>query len=262
MAVMPKHLSVISLFLWVAAGVAHAADCDKKVYLTFDTGNMSVAKQVADVLRHHQVKATFFLANEKTNQDSYALDSAWAEFWKQLIKDGHAFGSHTLHHTYFVKDGSHGIYVKSQFGPHAGKTRLVNGESFCREIKGADERFYQLTGRHLDPIWRAPGGKVSAQSIEFGKTCGYAHVGWSESGFLGDELPSEKFPNDYLLNKALKTIKPGDITMAHLGIWSRKDPWAPADLEPLILGLKAQGYCFGSITELGQHPKISRIIAK
>jgi len=35
-AVMPKHLSVISLFLWVAAGVAHAADCDKKVYLTFE----------------------------------------------------------------------------------------------------------------------------------------------------------------------------------------------------------------------------------
>ena len=62
---MPKHLSVISLFLWVAAGVAHAADCDKKVYLTFDTGNMSVAKQVADVLRHHQVKATFFWLMKK-----------------------------------------------------------------------------------------------------------------------------------------------------------------------------------------------------
>ena len=57
---MPKHLSVIVLFFWATAGVAHAADCDKKVYLTFDTGNMSVAKQVADVLRHHQVKATFF----------------------------------------------------------------------------------------------------------------------------------------------------------------------------------------------------------
>jgi hypothetical protein len=27
--------------------------------------------------------------------------------------------------------------------------------------------------------------------------------------------------------------------VAHLGIWSRKDPWAPAVLEPLITGLKA-----------------------
>jgi peptidoglycan-N-acetylmuramic acid deacetylase len=32
--------------------------------------------------------------------------------------------------------------------------------------------------------------------------------------------------------------------MAHLGIWSRKDPWAPAVLEPLITGLKARGFCF------------------
>ena len=28
------------------------------------------------------------------------------------------------------------------------------------------------------------------------------------------------------------------ILMAHLGIWSRQDPWAPAVLEPLIVGLK------------------------
>lgn len=280
MAVMPKLSFALPLYRLattsfacvtvVAASSTYAADCNKTVYLTFDTGNMSVAQHVAEILHKHQVKATFFLANEKTTQGNYALDPAWADFWKRMVKDGHAFGSHTLHHTYFVKDGgkssannsSSGIYVKSQFGPQSGKVRLVNGESFCQDIKGSDERFFQLTGHHLDPIWRAPGGKVSAQSIQFGQACGYAHVGWSESGFLGDELPSEKFPNDYLLRKALNSIRPSDITMAHLGIWSRKDPWANADLEPLILGLKAQGYCFGRITDLEQHPKISRIIAK
>jgi len=271
MAVTPKN-TLASFFVYTAtigficvANVAHAVDCDKRVYLTFDTGNMSVAQHVANVLQKHQVKATFFLANEKTTQGDYALDPSWGDFWKRMVKDGHAFGSHTLHHTYFVKDASRGvggIYVKSQFGPQSDKTRLVNSESFCQDIRGADERFVQLTGRHLDPIWRAPGGKVSAQSIQFGQACGYAHVGWSETGFLGDELPSEKFPNEYLLRKALTSIRPGDIAMAHLGIWSRKDPWANADLEPLILGLKAQGYCFGRITDLEQHPKISRIMAK
>ncbi len=262
MAVMPKHRFALLLYVLANVGFANAADCNKKVYLTFDTGNMSVAQYVSDVLRQQQVKATFFLANEKTMQGNYALDNAWADFWKKLVKDGHSFGSHTLNHTYFVKDDAQGIYIKSQFGSHAGKSRLLDSKSFCGEIKGADERFFQLTGRHLDAIWRAPGGKVSAQSIEFGKSCGYAHVGWSESGFLGDELPSEKFSNDYLLNKALKSIRSNDIVMAHLGIWSRREPWATANLEPLILGLKAQGYCFGLITDLEQHPKISRIIAK
>jgi peptidoglycan/xylan/chitin deacetylase (PgdA/CDA1 family) len=55
-----------------------------------------------------------------------------------------------------------------------------------------------------------------------------------------------------LLQKALKNIRPGDILMAHLGIWSRQDPWAPAVLEPLIVGLKARGLCFATLRE---HPQ-------
>jgi hypothetical protein len=42
--------------------------------------------------------------------------------------------------------------------------------------------------------------------------------------------------------------------MAHLGIWSRKQPWAPAVLEPLIVGLKAKGTCFATLLE---HPQYS-----
>jgi peptidoglycan/xylan/chitin deacetylase (PgdA/CDA1 family) len=83
------------------------------------------------------------------------------------------------------------------------------------------------------------------------KSCGYAHVGWSPAGFLGDELSSDHVSNAQLLAKALKTVRAGDILMAHLGIWSRQDPWAPAVLEPLIVGLKAKGYCFET---LRKHP--------
>jgi peptidoglycan/xylan/chitin deacetylase (PgdA/CDA1 family) len=39
--------------------------------------------------------------------------------------------------------------------------------------------------------------------------------------------------------------------MAHMGIWSRKDPWAPANLEPLIGGLEQKGFCFATLRE---HP--------
>ena len=45
-------------------------------------------------------------------------------------------------------------------------------------------------------------------------------------------------------------IRSGDILMAHLGIWSRQDPWAPAVLAPLITGLKARGLCFATLREL------------
>lgn len=68
----------------------------------------------------------------------------------------------------------------------------------------------------------APGGKTSAQLIASAKACGYAHVGWSPAGFLGDELPSEMVSNTALLNKALRDVRSGDILLAHLGIWSRR----------------------------------------
>jgi peptidoglycan/xylan/chitin deacetylase (PgdA/CDA1 family) len=84
-------------------------------------------------------------------------------------------------------------------------------------------------------------------------------VDWADAGFLGDELPSDKFPNAQLLQKALARIRPGDILMAHLGIWSRQDPWAPAVLEPLIEGLKAKGMCFATLRE---HPQYKSWIAQ
>ena len=54
-----------------------------------------------------------------------------------------------------------------------------------------------------------------------------------------------------LLERALRDIRAGDILMAHLGIWSRQDPWAPAVLEPLISGLKQRGLCFATLRD---HP--------
>ena len=80
-----------------------------------------------------------------------------------------------------------------------------------------------MTG-HAMPLYRAPGGKTSPALLKAARECGYEHVGWAQAGFLGDELPSDKFPNARLLEQALRFIKPGDILLAHLGIWSRQDP--------------------------------------
>ena len=69
---------------------------------------------------------------------------------------------------------------------------------------------------------------------------------------LLSKLSSESYPNKVLLERALARIKPGDILMAHLGIWSRQEPWAPAVLEPLMQGLKSRGMGFAPLRE---HPQ-------
>ena len=238
---------------------AIAADgaCAGTIYLTFDTGSQSQAELIASSLNKHHIKATFFLANEKTTRGDWSLDPSWSAFWKARVAEGHAFGSHTFDHVYYKGDGANGsIKVRPQFGEHAGQNLNWSPAEYCSEIKRVDARFRQLTGRGLDPIWRAPGGKTSARTIAAGKACGYTHFGWAPAGFSGDETSSEAFPNALLLKKSLANLRDGDIFLAHMGIWSRKDPWAPANLEPLIVGLQQKHLCFATLRE---HPDFKKV---
>jgi peptidoglycan/xylan/chitin deacetylase (PgdA/CDA1 family) len=234
---------------------ASAACPGGTVYLTLDTGNMSQARTIAAILKRHDVRATFFLANEKTPADDYALDASWADFWRERASEGHAFGTHTFDHVYFRGVGADGrMAVKPQFGAQAGRTLQWDAAAVCRELDRVGQRFGEITGRKLDPFWRAPGGKAPPEAMAAAASCGWSHVHWAPAGFLGDELPSDRHPNALLLRRALADIRDGDVLMAHLGIWSRQDPWAPT-LDPLVAGLKARGMCFATMRE---HPSYRR----
>jgi len=231
------------------------ASCKGSVYLTLDTGNMRDAERIADILNRHKVRATFFLANERTPRGDYSLDPSWAEYWRARVAEGHRFGSHTFDHVYFRSargdaPPADSFLARAEFGPQAGRDQTWQAPQLCGELKRVDERLRQLTGRGVDPWWRAPGGRAPEAAMRGAAQCGFRHVHWADAGFLGDELPSDRFPNDRLLAQALSRIRSGDILMAHLGIWSRKDPFAPM-LDPLIEGLKRKGFCFET---LDRHP--------
>ncbi len=240
----------------LAAGVALLAsaafaDCGKPVYLTFDTGHMGVAPLVAEVLQRQQVHASFFLANERTLTNGTSLDDQWAPWWKTLSQGGHVFGSHTWDHLVWQADEAGGFKMKATAGAQTGQIVHLSAQAYCEQLAHPARRFQAMTGQAMAPIFRAPAGRTSPALLQAAKTCGWKHVPWTSAGFLGDELSSDKYPNKLLLDRALRDIRPGDILLAHLGIWSRQDPWAPAVLEPLIVGLKAKGYCFATLRE---HP--------
>jgi peptidoglycan/xylan/chitin deacetylase (PgdA/CDA1 family) len=251
---------VLAVVLAGAASGVVAQPCDKPVYLTFDTGHMGVANLIADVLKRQQVKVTFFAANEKTQQGDGSLGESWAPWWKARAAEGHEFASHTLDHTYWRADLPDGRFrVRPSAGPNAGQDFTWTATEYCAEIDRSARRLREVTGRPPLPLYRAPGGKTSPKLLAAAQACGYRHVGWAPAGFLGDELPSESASNQQLLQKALRDIRTGDILLAHLGIWSRKDPWAPAVLEPLIEGLKAKGFCFATLRD---HPSYREWIAR
>lgn len=245
----------------VATGIATAQPaCNRPVYLTLDTGHMGVAPLMAEVLNRQQVKATFFLANEPTQTGGGSLDDQWAPWWRARATEGHAFASHTYDHVYWVADLPDGRFtVKPSAGPRSGQRFRMDAAAYCAELQRSATRFTDMTGQPMSRAFRAPGGKTSPALLAAARACGYTHVPWSSAGFLGDELPSEQWPNERLLNQALRNIRSGDILLAHLGIWSRKDAWAPAVLEPLIEGLKARGFCFATLRD---HPTYGAAFAR
>jgi peptidoglycan/xylan/chitin deacetylase (PgdA/CDA1 family) len=99
---MPFKVSLTKLSVLIAfaisssLGLAQESHCKKTVYLTFDTGNMSVAQNVADILNRQKIQATFFLANEKTSRGDFSLDDSWKSYWQERVREGHHFGSHTF----------------------------------------------------------------------------------------------------------------------------------------------------------------------
>lgn len=236
-----------------------APACERPVYLSFDTGHMGVAEQVAAVLERQQVPAAFFLAAEPTLEGGHSLDERWAPFWRRLAASGrHDFGAHTWQHPIWQADAAEGTQMRFRVLAHGQKARslTLDAAGYCAELRQVDERFRAITGRRLDPLFRAPAGKTSPRLLAAAQTCGYTHVGWTLNGFLGDELPSERASNAELLRGALARVQAGDILLAHLGIWDRKTPWAPEVLEPLITGLKAKGLCF---ERLRSHPQYAKL---
>ena len=216
---------------------------------------METAPLVADILGRQQIKATFFVANERTKVGGGSLSNHWAPWWKARAAEGHDFASHTYDHVYWrgdVKGVDPRFRIRPSAGAFEGREFTWSAAEYCEQIDYAAERVQDFTGKKPLPLFRAPGGKTSPRLLAAARACGYQHAGWSPAGFLGDELPSDQYPNDMLLKKALRDIQPGDILLAHLGIWSRADPWAPAVLEPLITGLKAKGFCFQTLRE---HPQ-------
>lgn len=248
--------ALLALLCVAGRAATPEAGCGKPLYLTFDTGHMGVAPLIAEVLARQQVRVTFFGADEWTQAGDGSLGTHWAPWWRARAAEGHAFASHTLDHVYWQADlpGQPPHFrVRASAGAAQGQTQRWSAAQYCQAIEQGAQRLEALTGVKALPLFRAPGGRTSPALLAAAKACGFQHVGWAPAGFLGDELPSERVSNAQLLDEALHKLRGGDVLVAHLGIWSRRDPWAPGVLEPLIVGLKAKGFCFRTLRDHPAH---------
>lgn len=244
----------VAALVWGAALVGFAsevaaADCprERALYLTIDTGWMKQAEEIAGILRARKIRATLFVADEATWRGDRTLGPEWRDFWRQAAADGHKFASHTWRHWYFRGDRPDGTVAYTASG--GGQRDVLDQRSLCAELQRPMTAIRDLAGVEPLKLWRAPGGHTTPNTLRYAAQCGFTeHVGWSEAGFLGDELSSEAFPNSVLLQRALSRMKAGDIMVMHWGIRSRRDPFVGV-LAPLLDGLRAKGFCFATLDE-------------
>jgi peptidoglycan/xylan/chitin deacetylase (PgdA/CDA1 family) len=204
-------------------------------YLTFDDGPSPVTRQVLDILKQHQVKATFFVVGKNIPGNEALLKRAAAE--------GHVIGGHTYSHDYRI------IYKDIP--------------SFFRDLEKGNKLIEQVIGTK-PAVFRFPGGSTNTVSKKYqdpliygkhetvmeaikaeAKKRGYTFIDWNVDN--GDARSSY-----YTAESAVANVKQQAKNQREIVILMHDS--APKEataksLPAIIQHLKAEGYRFDVITK-------------
>lgn len=192
----------------------------KRLYLTFDAGyENGTTEHILDVLKKHNVNATFFLVGDYLKKEP--------ELVKRMVNEGHIIGNHTWSHPDLTK---------------------LNKEQYQEELEKFEDYYKKLTGKNLLKIMRPPAGTFSERSLQIADELGYCNIFWSLA-YKDWEIDKQRGWK-YAYDEVMKRLHPGAIILLHP--ISKDNALA---LEQIIIDAKEQGYEFVPITTLFM-PKI------
>lgn len=194
---------------------------DKRVALTFDDGpDRRFTPQVLDVLKKHNVKATFFLLGSRVK--------ALPDVARRIHQEGHAIGNHTFWHPKLFQEGIPRLRW---------------------EVTQTDATIKQVVG-FRPKLFRAPYGGLRDDLV---KELGRMHksvIGWSVDSLDWMQISADKVEKNVLGN-----LHPGAIILMHTaGNWNQTIFTAQA-LDVLIPQIKRDGFQFVTIPQLLRIPE-------
>lgn len=192
----------------------------KVVYLTFDDGPYVMSDNYLDILKKHNVKATFFVIGR--------ADEASRARIKRMADEGHTVAPHSYTHKY--------------------KKIYASAAEFLHDFKHINDLIEATTGQKPD-IFRFPGGSVNTYNKETRTEIidemhrrGYTHYDWSISSKDTSKNATAKSTKENIMNNIEHT--PHKIILLHEG---KLDTLVA--LEELIVDLKRKGYRFERLTK-------------
>lgn len=199
---------------------------DKVIALTFDDGPWpGSTEQVLDVLKEHDVKATFFTVGERFDESGKALV-------KRAYDAGHQICTHSFDH-------ARGDGKSVDLG-------LMSPEQQVEEITKGLDVIKDATGAEASKIIRTPGGNFMPPLQKNLAPYISAEIGWSiDSG-------DWRLPGAGAIADDLMAAWPGAVVLCHDGGGDRSQ--TVEALKTAIPYLKEQGYTFVTIDELMKYP--------
>lgn len=188
---------------------------DKEIYFTFDNGyEQGYTEEVLEVLKKHQVPATFFVTGHyvKTEPDLV----------KRMVDEGHIIGNHSYSHPDFT---------------------TMTKEEMKKELDKLEKAVADVSGQKQTVYLRPPRGTFNENTLKWATEFGYVHVFWSLA-FKDWEINNQKGWK-YSYDQIMTQIHPGAILLLH----TVSEDNAKA-LDKVITQLKKDGYTFKSLDDL------------
>lgn len=186
-------LLALTLFMvWASAdvgsniylkAVCKGSDHQRVVALTFDDGpDKNMTPKVLDVLKQHNIKATFFLVGAKVDNNP--------DIVRRMVEEGHIVANHTYSH--------------SELFP------LSNGQKVVQELQMCSNSIKRAVG--LSPkLFRPPFGVTNPIIGKAVRALGLKTVGWSVRSL---DTATDKSRED-ICRRVVKRLHSGAIILLH-----------------------------------------------
>ncbi|WP_459500108.1 polysaccharide deacetylase family protein [Bacillus sp. C1] len=188
---------------------------EKIIAITFDDGpDPTYTPQILKLLRQYKAEATFFMIGFRIQRNPYLV--------KQVLKEGHEIGNHTMDH----------LYASSASAEKLKDDILVGKQYLQKWVK--------------EPLlFRPPGGYINDAVFSTAKEAGYQIVLWS---WHQDPKDWANPGTESIVKHVVTNAKSGDIVLLHDGGSDRSQ--TVAALEKILPALQKQGYRFVKVSEL------------
>ena len=193
----------------------------KQIALTFDDGpNEPFTSQILDILRQHDIRATFFMLGQNAK--------SFTNVCQRIRREGHIIGNHSYCHSRWLA--------------------LKGGQKIAQELELAQEAIYKASG--VKPkLFRPPYGLWSPWMLRRARKLGFTVITWDN---MTNDWESTK-EADGISRAILRKAKPGGIIVLHDGRDTRQgyDRTSLLQALPIIIAsLKRQGYQFVTVPQL------------